>query len=552
MTAIVIFVYNRKQHLERTVEALEKNDTALSLPLVIYSDGPRGEQDLKKVNEVRTYLRTINKFQSISIVEQRENLGLARSVILGVTETLKKYSSAIILEDDIECDPHTIEFFLQALEKYRDNRKVFSISANSQTKMPLKLKHHYPFDVFFTQRMMCWGWATWRDRWDKNDWDKGKVEALISDAKQVKNYRAQVGEDSFQRLKSWNNGKIDAWACRWIFGHYAQNAYSIVPIKSLTKNIGLDGSGTNCGIAILDGIDRQSHDREAADSVFRFPQLKDYNQEIDRMFVNSFQLSQSKRLVKKVRKFVKKLRRFWNRTIFPVNSQYRMERLGSDYGGWWIPIDHVDKLSSVVSAGAGEDISFDLALSNRHECFIDIFDSTPRALAHFKSIQNDSSKKNIERIHYSELQSYPIDLETLSRLTFHQNGIWKINSVQNFYTPKVATHVSHSIGNLHDTDDYFEAQCLTLDQIMEDLGFDRIDLLKMDIEGAEFAVIRTMLYRSNKKLPKLILVEFHAGKSRIEKVLKFKTLIHVWMLRFAGYSLIARRGWDFVFIRLKP
>ena len=59
--------------------------------------------------------------------------------------------------------------------------------------------------------------------------------------------------------------------------------------------------------------------------------------------------------------------------------------------------------------------------------------------------------------------------------------------------PRDPTHVSHSVVNLQGTEEYFEAPCRSLGSLMRELGHDRIDLLKVDIEGAEHRVVRSML-----------------------------------------------------------
>ena len=100
-TPIALFVYNRQEHTRRTIDALKQNSVACESDLIIFSDAPRSEVQAKAVREVRQYIRQIDGFKSITIVEREANLGLASSVIDGVTTIVIKYGRIIVLEDDM-------------------------------------------------------------------------------------------------------------------------------------------------------------------------------------------------------------------------------------------------------------------------------------------------------------------------------------------------------------------------------------------------------------------------------------------------------------------
>ena len=98
---VALFVYNRPGHTRQTVEALAANTLAGETPLFIFSDAPRNDAARRQVEEVRSYIRTITGFQSITIIERPTNLGLARSIIDGVTGLCEKYGRVIVVEDDL-------------------------------------------------------------------------------------------------------------------------------------------------------------------------------------------------------------------------------------------------------------------------------------------------------------------------------------------------------------------------------------------------------------------------------------------------------------------
>ena len=72
----------------------------------------------------------------------------------------------------------------------------------------------------------------------------------------------------------------------------------------------------------------------------------------------------------------------------PFWIRNRFKKIGTDYGGWFIPNDiELNSGSIVYSAGGGEDISFDLQLSSNYNCYILLIDPTPRSLVHFQEVQ---------------------------------------------------------------------------------------------------------------------------------------------------------------------
>ncbi len=102
ISPIVLFVYNRPWHTKQTVEALQKNELAIKSELFIYSDAPKNKEAEEKVNEVREYIRAINGFKKVTLIERDKNWGLANSIIDGVTKIVNEYGKIIVLEDDLQ------------------------------------------------------------------------------------------------------------------------------------------------------------------------------------------------------------------------------------------------------------------------------------------------------------------------------------------------------------------------------------------------------------------------------------------------------------------
>lgn len=210
-----------------------------------------------------------------------------------------------------------------------------------------------------------------------------------------------------------------------------------------------------------------------------------------------------------------KASRVTTRTLSRPKATSQLVRLGSDYGGWWVPLDRLGSASICYLAGVGEDVTFDLALVERTGCEVWAFDPTPRALAHAATV-------NESKFHFLPL------------------GLWSERSVMRFYVPKDPTHVSHSITNLQQTDEFFEADCRPVSELMRELGHDRIDLLKLDIEGAEGPVIDSMLRDGVQ--PGVLCVEFDAAEP------PWTTLGRIRRLRRQGYELVHLEDRNYVFV----
>ena len=106
---IALFVYNRPWHTQQTLEALQKNKLADESNLFIFSDAAKTDDQSTGVCEVRNYIKGIGVFKSVTIIEQEKNLGLAASIIEGVTHLCNEYGRVIVLEDDLV----TSTYFLQ-------------------------------------------------------------------------------------------------------------------------------------------------------------------------------------------------------------------------------------------------------------------------------------------------------------------------------------------------------------------------------------------------------------------------------------------------------
>jgi FkbM family methyltransferase len=232
---------------------------------------------------------------------------------------------------------------------------------------------------------------------------------------------------------------------------------------------------------------------------------------------------------------------------FLLPSQ-RLIRLGTAYGGWLIPADAGITSSSICySAGAGEDISFDCALAERFHCQVRIIDPTPRAIQHFNSLEKAVKSGERFPVNNGKEDCYNITAENFERLRFLPIGLADQDTELKFYLPKNPAHVSCSTVNLQKTEQYFTAQCFRLTSIIQQQGDVSIDLLKIDIEGAEYGVIRDMI--TSHVLPRLLLIEFDEAHTPLDNDANARIKKHIDDLVRAGMTCIAVEGSNASFIR---
>ncbi len=246
LAPIVLFVYNRPVHTKRTVESLLNNTLSSQSILYIFSDAQKREEDKSKVEEVRKYIHSIEGFKEIHLIERKKNLGLAKSIISGVTEVIDKYDTVIVLEDDLVTSPKFLTYMNYLFNEYDNQKNIFSITGYNHPKSLMKISDNYPYDVYFNPRACSWSWGTWKDRWDKVDWEVTDLKNFIQNKDLQKKFNYS-GEDKSEMLMKQMRGEIDSWAIRWDYTHFKNDSFCVYPVKSYVDNIGNDSTGVHCG-----------------------------------------------------------------------------------------------------------------------------------------------------------------------------------------------------------------------------------------------------------------------------------------------------------------
>jgi hypothetical protein len=280
LAPIVLFVYNRPEHTRKTIEALCLNTLAGESEIFIYSDGAKDTARLDKVNEVRSFIKTVSGFKSVTIIEREKNWGLAASIIDGVTNIINLYDKIIVLEDDIVTSPYFLKFMNGALDFYADDPKVWSISGYNYP-----IKSNGLGEAFFFRNGACWGWGTWKQRWMLFEKNPDKLIKKFS-KKDIFNFNIEGSYDIWEQVKANNDKRIDTWAIFWDAAIFKNKGLVLYPSISFVQNIGFDNTGVNC----------------VSDSKFFVLSL---NLKEDIQFQN-LRVVESKRALKRLKKFFSK------------------------------------------------------------------------------------------------------------------------------------------------------------------------------------------------------------------------------------------------------
>jgi len=238
---VVVFTFNRPSHLKRCVDSLLLNKESELTDFWFFVDGPRNSVDKTKIDEIIQILNEYRNVINLRIINSEKNLGLEKSIITGLNTVFEKSARVIIIEDDLVASPYFLEYCNFGLDKYEIDQRVaslhgFSYGFNKPEKNP-----------YFFRGADCWGWATWKDRWQLFEADSNKLISQIRGNRLKRKFDLDGVYPYFNMLIRQSRGEVNSWAIRWHASMFLANKLTLYPNQTLINNDGADGSGTHAG-----------------------------------------------------------------------------------------------------------------------------------------------------------------------------------------------------------------------------------------------------------------------------------------------------------------
>ena len=222
-------------------------------------------------------------------------------------------------------------------------------------------------------------------------------------------------------------------------------------------------------------------------------------------------------------------------------------RLGSDYGGWWVPKNFSEtnlKDSVFISAGVGEDISFDLEMVRHFRLSGVLIDPTQRSLDYMTSTLTKKRllKESPTIRAKSNLIEFELDdVENLT-LSFINKAIWKDNEGVMLIPPDNPSHVSYRLRG-EGKSEFFET--VSLADLLSECK--NVKLIKLDIEGSELEILDSLVFEDLERIEALLVELDFLREPKISDAIRFLQIAR--KLRDSGYFLLKREGLNLTLLR---
>lgn len=240
-TPVAFFVFNRP---ELTSKVFHKIREVEPPTLFLIADGPRSgvPSDNENVSQVRSIITDVDWECDVRTLFSDSNLGVKERIQTGINSVFNDVERCIFLEDD--CFPNTdfFRFCQTLLEWYDGDNRVMDISGSNH----LKAWHPDRQDYHFTRFGGIWGWATWRDAWDRYDPEMTKWgDPVFQDRVRDFYGGGSMWEYVELVLDRTHKNEIETWDYQWMFAKAINWGLTASPSKNLISNIGFDSDATH-------------------------------------------------------------------------------------------------------------------------------------------------------------------------------------------------------------------------------------------------------------------------------------------------------------------
>jgi len=241
-TPIAVFAYNRPEHTRELLLSLSKCARLDECSVHIFCDGPKRLDHMPGVKALRRLVREWATILDAELVERARNLGLAQSIVAGVTDLCQRHGQVIVLEDDQVVSPDFLDYMLEALDRYQDWPNVYQISGYM-----FRVEHPAKPDAFFLPLTTTWGWGTWDRAWRIFDWNATGSSELLADRQIRRQFNLDNAYPYAEMLEQRLAGENDSWGILFWWAVFQARGLVLHPRQSFIWVGGFDDSGTHCG-----------------------------------------------------------------------------------------------------------------------------------------------------------------------------------------------------------------------------------------------------------------------------------------------------------------
>ena len=528
LSPVVLFVYNRPIHTLKTLESLKANYLSDKSSLYIYADGPKKDaspDELAKIEETRKNIKKNQWCKEVFIIESEKNKGLAESIVNGVTAVVNKHGQVIVLEDDLITSPYFLRYMNEALDFYKDESRVMHISGYMfpvKTKLP---------PTFFYNTASCWGWATWKRAWEHFEPNAQMLKNKIEKAGLVRKFNIEGTYGFMNQLERNVSGTAKTWAVKWYASIFLNNGLSLHPYPSLVNNIGHDGTGEHYFKSNKFNWDKladmriEIKDIELKESLIARKAMRNFNKSMNSMpFKKRIKNKMAKILPNNIKRILKIITHGIKKNSSEVFKISKIPRFTEKMVNFLNKPFKIIDSASFVSAHKAifRDEIYKFKSENKKPYILDCGANIGLSVIYFKNLYPDSEiiafepdKKAFEALSFN-VRSF--GLENVKLLN---KALWNEETLVNFFSQGAD---GGRIALKNDNKNIIETETIRLKSFI-----DRpIDFLKLDIEGAETAVIK-----DSKELlenVKNLFVDYHSFTGRQQET---DELLEV--LKMAGF-----------------
>lgn len=236
--AVLFLGYNRPEPAARVLDAI----TAAAPPRVYVAlDGPRAQRpgDAARVRAVQDLVTSTAWPGERQVLFREHNLGCGIAVRGALDWFFDREPAGIVLEDDCLPSPGFFDFADAMLTEHANDQRVWMVSGFNHVG-----RWHSRRGTHFFSDGGVWGWASWRDRWQRNDPD-----LTTYDAESEHRIAAVTGRAYWQRVRRGvervQAGEVDTWDYQWAHARLRRGGLTVVPTRSLVTNIGSGAASTH-------------------------------------------------------------------------------------------------------------------------------------------------------------------------------------------------------------------------------------------------------------------------------------------------------------------